>query len=41
MTSIIKSFLTLEEFLALSDPDITYELVDGEAVPKRLPLRFH
>ncbi|GFE70764.1 Uma2 family endonuclease [Chroococcus sp. FPU101] len=41
MTSIIKSFLTLEEFLTLSDTDITYEFVDGEAVPKRLPLRFH
>ena len=26
--------LTLEEFLALPEGDITYELIDGEAVPK-------
>ena len=26
--------LTLEEFLALPESDITYELVDGEAIPK-------
>jgi Uma2 family endonuclease len=25
--------LTLEEFLALPEGDITYEFVDGEAVP--------
>lgn len=48
MTAIIKtslsgdsSSLTLEEFLALSDTDITYELVDGEAIPKMAPKRFH
>jgi len=30
----IKSQLTLEEFFALPEGDITYELVDGEAIPK-------
>ena len=29
-----KKRLTLEEFLALLEGDITYELIDGEAVPK-------
>ncbi len=30
----IKTKLTLEEFLALPEGDITYELIEGEAVPK-------
>ncbi|QKQ73821.1 Uma2 family endonuclease [Nostoc sp. TCL240-02] len=30
----LKTQLTLEEFLALPEEDITYELIDGEAVPK-------
>lgn len=30
----VKTQLTLEEFLALPQGDIIYELVDGEAVPK-------
>lgn len=30
----LKIQLTLEEFLALPEGDITYELIDGEAVPK-------
>ncbi|TFI52935.1 Uma2 family endonuclease [Mastigocladus laminosus UU774] len=30
----LKTKLTLEEFLALPEGDITYELIDGEAVPK-------
>ncbi len=30
----LKTQLTLEEFLALPEGDITYELIDGEAVPK-------
>ena len=33
--------LTLEEFLKLPEGDITYELVDGEAIPKMSPKRFH
>ncbi|WP_373524780.1 Uma2 family endonuclease [Nostoc sp.] len=39
----VKSQITLEEFLALSEGegDITYELVDGEAKPKMSPKRFH
>ncbi|MEB3181130.1 MAG: Uma2 family endonuclease, partial [Nostocaceae cyanobacterium] len=37
----VKSQLTLEEFFALPEGDITYELVDGEAKPKMSPKRFH
>lgn len=37
----IKNHLTLEEFFALPEGDITYELVDGEARPKMSPKRFH
>ncbi|MEG4997543.1 Uma2 family endonuclease [Microcoleus sp. B4-D4] len=33
--------LTLAEFLALPDPDVYYEFVDGEAVPKVSPKFFH
>lgn len=33
--------LTLEEFLALPDGDIYYELVDGQAIPKVSPKYFH
>jgi Uma2 family endonuclease len=33
--------LTLEEFLALPDPDVYCEFVDGEAVPKVSPKYFH
>ena len=33
--------LTLEEFLALPEGDITYELIAGEAIPKMSPKRFH
>ncbi|EAW39018.1 Uma2 family endonuclease [Lyngbya sp. PCC 8106] len=36
-----KSQLTLEEFLALTETDLNYELVNGEAVPKMAPKRFH
>ncbi|MFZ1029424.1 MAG: Uma2 family endonuclease [Limnoraphis robusta] len=38
---IIKSQLTLEEFLALPETDLNYELINGEAVPKMAPKRFH
>ncbi|HLO84004.1 MAG TPA: Uma2 family endonuclease [Nostocaceae cyanobacterium] len=37
----IKPKLTLQEFLALPESDITYELIDGEAKPKMSPKRFH
>jgi Uma2 family endonuclease len=37
----LKTQLTLEEFLALPQGDITYELINGEAVPKMSPKRFH
>ena len=33
--------LTLQEFLALPEADVTYELIDGQAVPKVSPKGFH
>lgn len=36
-----KNQLTLLEFLTLPQGDITYELVNGEALPKMSPKRFH
>src|SRR4028119_1920033 len=36
-----QSQLTLEEFLALPDNDVAYELIDGQAVPKMSPKFFH
>jgi Uma2 family endonuclease len=33
--------LILEEFLALPEGDVTYELVEGQVVPKMSPKRFH
>jgi Uma2 family endonuclease len=33
--------LTLEEFLALPEADVTYEYIDGQAVPKMSPKFFH
>lgn len=33
--------LSLEEFLALPEGDVTYELVEGQVVPKMSPKRFH
>jgi Uma2 family endonuclease len=33
--------LTLQEFLALPEGDVTYEFVDGHAVPKVSPKFFH
>ncbi|MDZ8095560.1 MAG: Uma2 family endonuclease [Nostoc sp. DedQUE05] len=38
-----KNQLTLQEFLNLppGEGDITYELVDGEAIPKMSPKKFH
>jgi Uma2 family endonuclease len=41
--TLIKSQLTLQEFLDLppDEGDITYELIDGKAVPKMSPKKFH
>ncbi|MFS8908577.1 Uma2 family endonuclease [Synechococcus sp. OH2] len=42
--SISHQKLTPEQFLALPEEDITYELVDGQAIPKHEPMspkRFH
>jgi Uma2 family endonuclease len=36
-----KTYLTIEEFLVLPEGDITYELIDGQAVPKMSPKLFH
>lgn len=38
-----KTQLTLEEFLVLpeGEGDITYELIDGQALPKMSPNKFH
>ncbi|XWK86974.1 MAG: Uma2 family endonuclease [Phormidium sp.] len=36
-----KNNLTLEEFLALPEDDVTYELVDGEVISKMSPKFFH
>lgn len=36
-----KNKITLEEFLALPEGDITYELVDSEVIPKMSPKFFH
>lgn len=41
MQTIVKSSLSLEEFLSLPDEDITYELIEGKKVPKMSPKRFH
>ncbi len=43
MTLISSKSLTLPEFFSLTAPegDITYELVDGEAIPKMSPKFFH
>jgi len=41
MTILLKQSLTLAEFLALPNDDCTCELIDGEAVPKMSPKRFH
>ncbi|QLE57560.1 Uma2 family endonuclease [Nostoc sp. TCL26-01] len=37
----LKAEITLAEYLALPDGDITYELVNGELKPKMAPKRFH
>ena len=37
----IATKLSIEDFLALPEGDITYELIEGEAIPKMSPKRFH
>jgi Uma2 family endonuclease len=41
--TLVKSQLTINEFLdlPLGEGDITYELIDGQAVPKMSPKKFH
>jgi Uma2 family endonuclease len=41
MQTLTKNQLSLAEFLILPDEDITYELIEGEAIPKMSPKRFH
>jgi Uma2 family endonuclease len=41
MTQAVTGQLTLQEFLALPERKPYCELIDGEAVPKVLPQRFH
>lgn len=36
-----KTNLTVEEFLNQPETDITHELIDGQAIPKMSPKRFH
>lgn len=38
---ITKNRLTLQEFLELPEGDLTYELIDSQAVSKMAPKRFH
>ncbi len=38
---ITETQLSLQQFLALRDGDITYELIEGKAHPKMSPKRFH
>lgn len=37
----VKSQLTLQEFLALPAGDVTYELIEGQAIAKMSPKYFH
>jgi Uma2 family endonuclease len=41
MTQAVSRKLTLQEFFALPEGEPYNELIDGEAVPKVLPQRFH
>jgi len=44
MSAMTGRKLTVAEFLALPEGDITYELIDGQAIPKDKPMspqRFH
>ncbi|HAN76004.1 MAG TPA: Uma2 family endonuclease [Planktothrix sp. UBA8402] len=37
----LKTQLTLDEFLTLTETDLNYELINGEAISKMAPKRFH
>lgn len=41
MTQAVTRKLTLDEFLSLPDGETACELIDGEAIPKMSPQRFH
>lgn len=41
MKTLTQKSLTLQDFLSLPDEDITHELIEGKAVPKMSPKRFH
>ncbi len=41
MTQAVTRKLTLQEFFALPEGEPYNELIDGEAVPKASPKRFH
>lgn len=41
MKTLSQKMLTLSEFLVLPHEDYTYELKEGEAIPKMSPKRFH
>ncbi len=41
MTNLSTKYLTLSEFLELPNDNYTYELIEGEAIPKMSPKRFH
>lgn len=41
MKTLSQKMLTLSEFLVLPHDDYTYELKEGEAIPKMSPKRFH
>ncbi|MEP0890452.1 Uma2 family endonuclease [Leptolyngbya sp. NM3-A1] len=41
MVQASQTWLTLDDFLALPEGDVAYELVNGLAIPKMAPQRFH
>lgn len=41
MTQAVTRKLTLDEFLSLPEGETACELIDGEAIPKMSPQRFH
>lgn len=41
MTQAFTRKLTLDEFLSLPEGETACELIDGEAIPKVFPTRFH
>ncbi|UFP93803.1 Uma2 family endonuclease [Gloeobacter morelensis] len=41
MVEVKRKLLSVQEFLALPETDVTYELVNGEAIPKMSPKLHH